>query len=56
MFSISQRQSFINLVTDRENTRGCKKSWIKVLNYKAEDSKHPVMILGRFYIHNMYYV
>ena len=56
MFALSQRQSLTNLVTDRENTRRCKKSWMKELKYKVEDTQYPVMILGRFVPHNIYII
>ena len=47
MFDVTNKQSFINLVSDKDNSRKIKRSWMKELKFRAIDSKHPMMILGK---------
>lgn len=47
MFDVTNKQSFINLISDKDNSRKIKRSWRKELMFKAIDSKHPVMVLGK---------
>lgn len=46
LFDVTNKQSFVNLVSDKDNSREIKRSWMKELKFKAKDDKHPVMILG----------
>lgn len=46
LFDVTNEQSFVNLVSDDNNSRQIKRSWMKELMFKAKGDKHPVMILG----------
>jgi hypothetical protein len=46
MFDVTNKQSLINLLSDKDNSRKIKRSWRKELMFKAIDSKHPMMVLG----------
>ena len=46
LFDVTNKQSFVNLVSDKDNSRQIKRSWMKELIFKAKDDKYPVMILG----------
>ena len=46
LFDVTNKQSFVNLVSDKDNSREIKRSWMKELIFKAKDDKYPVMILG----------
>ena len=48
LFDATNKQSFINLVSDEGNSRHSKRSWMKELKFKAKGDKYPVMILGNF--------
>ena len=47
MFDVTNKQSFINLVSDEDNSRKIRRSWMKELMFKAIGNKHPVMVLGK---------
>ena len=47
MFDVTNWQSLINLLSDKDNTRKIKRSWKKELMFRAIDNKHPMMILGK---------
>ena len=49
MFDVTNKQSLINLVSDEDNSRKIKRSWMKELMFKAIGNKHPVMVLGKLY-------
>lgn len=55
MFDVTNKQSFINLVSDENNSRQIKRSWMKELKFKAKGDKYPVMILG-MPLHTLYSV
>ena len=44
MFDVTNKQSFINLVSDEGNSRKIGKSWMKELMFKAVDYRHPAMV------------
>ena len=46
LFDVTNEQSFVNLVSDENNSRQIKRSWMKELRFKAKGDKHPVVILG----------
>lgn len=46
LFDVTNKQSFVNLVSDEDNSRRIKRSWMKELKFKAKGDKYPVMILG----------
>ena len=47
MFDVSDKQTFINALSDRGSNRGKEKCWIKEVDFKAEDNNLPVKILGK---------
>ena len=51
MFDVTNEQSFINLVSDEDNSRKIRRSWMKELMFKSIGDKHPVMVLGKLYIY-----
>lgn len=55
MFDVTNKQSFINLVSDENNSRQIKRSWMKELKFKAKGDKYPVMILG-MPLHTQWYM
>ena len=46
MFDLTNKQSLLNALSDKENKRKNHSSWIKEVNFKAEDEKFPVKVLG----------
>ena len=47
MFDVSRKQTLVNALSDRGSNRGRKqKSWIKEVDFRAEDDNLPVKILG----------
>ena len=46
LFDVTNKQSLVNLVSDEDNSRQIKRSWMKELKFKAKGDKYPVMILG----------
>ena len=47
MFDVSDKQTLVNALSDRGSNRGRRrKSWLKEVDYRAEDDNQPVKILG----------
>ena len=47
MFDVSKKQTLVNALSDRGSSRGRRqKSWLKEVDYRAEDDNLPVKILG----------
>ena len=47
MFDVSEKQTLVNALSDRGSSRGRRqKSWLKEVDYRAEDDDLPVKILG----------
>ena len=48
MFDLTNEQSLLNALSDKENNRKGHTSWIKEVDFRAEDDKYPIKLLGEY--------